>query len=458
MPMSNSPVLTRQEATASRMSGAKSHGISKMAWHVLLASWLGETFDGMDASIYALVLFPALAELLQTSSHSVVGVYGSVVLAVFMLGWAVGASAFGILSDYIGRARTMMLTILVYALFTGLCATAHNWCELAIYRFFVGCGIGGEICLGPIMISEYWKGRSRLHALAALNSSFGVGFLLAALLNLGLGSLGWRWLFVAGVAPAFITLYIRATLKEPEQFTAVQSLKQKLRKKPRQLLTDAERKLLRFTFPVLFSAENRSKVLVVIGLASSAIIGYWAVLSWIPAWINQLTGTQAVLERSQAAIVMNLGAITACALSGFLLTRISISNAFRISFAAALICYLGMFLTVHSFSPALLCWVFFVGAFASTPFVFLFVYTPELFSADIRGTAFGFSVQVGRVFAGLAALAGGQIIQFCNGSYATAGATIALCYLVGLAATCFMPRTEGEVELGVSHELLTQPA
>src|SRR5262249_39925018 len=196
-------------------AGAGSHRPAGSQLHVLLAAWLGELFDGMDASIYVLVLFPALSELLNTTSHSSVGLVGSVILAIFMLGWACGAIVFGILSDYIGRARVMVLTILVYALCTGLCALSHNWWELAFYRFLVGCGIGGEISIGAVMLAESWKGRARLHATAIMSTSFGFGYLSAALINLALGHLGWRWLFVVGIAPALLTVYIRAKLREP---------------------------------------------------------------------------------------------------------------------------------------------------------------------------------------------------------------------------------------------------
>lgn len=418
-------------------------------WHVLLATWLGELFDGMDASIYVLVLFPAVSELIGTSSHAIVGQYGSVILAIFMIGWAFGAMVFGTMADYIGRAKTMIITILIYALASGLCAFSQNWWQLALFRFLVGCGIGGEISIGGVMISEYWRGRSRLHAIAALNTSFGCGYLLAALFNLVFGQLGWRWLFVLGVAPALVTLYIRSKLKEPEQFTAVQRLKRQLRKTPGTQLSEEHSELVRFTFPTLFAADHRFKVLIVIALASTAIVGYWAVLSWIPAWINQLTGTKAVLERSQAAIVMNIGSIIACAFGGAVINRLGRSRALRLSYSCALFCCATMFLTVKAFGVALLGWVFLVGGFASFPFVVTFTYVPELFPAHIRATAFGFSVQFGRLVAAAAAIAGGQIIATFNGSYAIAGATVSLIYTIGILATFFMPKTSGEVELGV---------
>jgi len=416
-------------------------------WHVLVGSWLGELFDGMDASIFVLVLYPALSELLKTTSHEEVGQVGSVVLAVFMVGWAVGAVAFGMLADRIGRTRTMVITILLYAICTGLCALSRDWVELAFYRFLVGCGIGGEISIGAVMVSECWRGRSRLHAVAFLSTSFGCGYLAAALINLWVGPMGWRWLFLAGVVPALVTVYIRAKIKEPAQFKQVHALRQAIGRKPADERTASEARLVSSTFARLFEPAVRGRVLVVIGLASAAIIGYWAVLSWIPAWVNQLTGHNAVTERSVTAIVMNVGAIAAAAMGGFILSRLGRVAAFRIAFGGALATCLGMFLTVKSFGVALFAWVFLAGGFATLPFVLLFTYVPELFETDIRSTAFGFSVQAGRLFAACAALAGGQIIHAFAGSYATAGACVSLVYVVGLLATRYMPQTTGEAEL-----------
>jgi MFS family permease len=413
--------------------------------HVLLATWLGELFDGMDASIYVLVLFPALSELLDTTSHSQVGLVGSVILAVFMLGWACGAIVFGILADYIGRARTMVITILVYALCTGLCALSQNWWELAFWRFLVGCGIGGEISIGAVLLSECWRGRARLHATAVMSTSFGFGYLAAALINLFLGQAGWRWLFVAGIVPALLTVYIRARLKEPEHFRIMHEARRRLRQKPDAERSEAEKQLLGFTLAEVFRGGNMSRTAIVILLASTSIIGYWAVLSWIPAWINQLTGTLAVSERSAAAIALNVGAILAAAAGGFIIDRLGRARAFRFAFTGALASCCAMFLSVTSFGPALLAWAFVVGGLATLPFVFLFIYVPELFDTRIRGTAFGFSVQLGRVFAALAALAGGQLIGLFGGSYALAGASVATLYCVGIIVSFFLPDTTGEV-------------
>jgi len=447
------PKMPVENISSLKESGKKAEGNSR--WHVLLATWLGELFDGMDASIFTLVMFPAMSELLGTTSHSVVGQYSSFILALFMVGWAVGAITFGVLADNIGRTKTMIYTILLYAICTGLCAISHNWWELAFYRFLVGCGIGGELSIGAVMVAENFRGNARLHAAGVLSSSFAFGYLIAALLNFVLGAISWRLLFLIGLAPAVITLYIRSRLKEPEHFTLVRELRIKLRSMHKSDLNAAQHKLINFQIFELFSAEHRYKVLAVMALASASIVGYWAVLSWIPAWINQLTGTAAVSERTQAALAMNIGGIIAALSGGWVLSKLKIRTAFLLVFAGALASSLGMFLIVRAFGPALLTWVFFAGAFATAPFVFLFVYVPALFSANIRSTAFGVSVQVGRIVAACACLAGGQIIATCHGSYALAGASVALVYLVGIAAALCMTEGNDEVELGISPTALT---
>ncbi len=416
-------------------------------WHVLAATWLGTFFDGLDATIYVMVLVPALTELLKTTSHAEMGIVGSYVLAIFMIGWAVGSAIFGMLADHIGRARTLTITILLYAICTGLCATAHTWQELAFYRFLVGCGIGGEIGIGGVLLAEAWKGRARLHAAAAMVSAFGVGYLATSLLNLWLGGYGWRWLFVAGVVPALLTVYLRAKLKDPPEFEFLAERKKRAKSKPAGERSEEEKKLLQPTFPALFTKETLPKTGVIIAMAGSAIMGYWAVLSWIPPWVNQLVGTAAVQERSITTIALNLGLVVSAIIGGWYVRILGRSLAFRIGSLASFLCCVGMFLTVKSFGPTLLAWAFATGFFTVMPFVVLFIYVPELFETRIRGTGFGFSYNAGRVFAAVAALCGGQLIAMFGGSYAHAGATIAGVYLIGVAISFFMPVTRGEVQL-----------
>lgn len=413
--------------------------------HVLVATWLGGVFDGMDSSIFAIVLYPALSEILGTKSHAIVAEHGSWIVALFMFGWAFGAMIFGTLADYIGRARTMTLTILLYACCTGLCALAHSWWELGLYRFLVGAGIGGEMGIGAVYLSECWPNKSRAFAVGLMATSLGFGYLATALLNLSLGHLGWRWLFVAGIAPAFLTVYIRSKLKESNHFHESKTERLRILAKAETERTAEEKQNVRFTMVHLFNRENLRNTVMVSILACVAIICWWAVLAWIPAWVNQLTGDLAVEQRSHAMFAKDAGMILSGIIGGWLIKKFGYKAVLSISMALAFVTAVGMFATIKTFEPALLAWIAALGLFAHLPFVVLWMYIPELFVARIRSTAFGFSYNIGRIAAAFAVLASGAMIHSLGGSYAKAASTVAGVYVFGAIAALFMPKTSGEI-------------
>jgi MFS family permease len=400
-----------------------------------LSACLGGLFDGFDASIYVLVLFPALSDLLHSNSHQVVGPIGAIVLAVFMVGWAAGAIIFGMLSDRFGRVRTMTWTILLYAISSGLCAMSHSWQELAFYRFLVGLGIGGEMGAGAIFLSEWFVGKARYRALALMNVSICAGFMLSAVANFVLGHAGWRYVFLCGLAPALLAIYVRLKLVD---------------RTPSAAEIDEQRNFSPFKF--LFSLHLK-KSLVVLALASVAMVNWWAVLSWVPAWINQMTGGLAVTERSAVSFTMYTGSIIADALGFSLLPFLKRRRTFALAFSGCLIFDLVMFLTVKSYGPSLLALAFGAGAFAALPFMFLYTMVPELYPTKVRGTAFGVSIQTGRMFAAGAALVSGQVIAAFHGSYPIAGSFVALVNVIGFAVAWFIPEDENYLNLESSWSL-----
>ncbi|MBY0547780.1 MAG: MFS transporter [Candidatus Obscuribacterales bacterium] len=453
--MSPSQTIERLPASeeASNMTSAAAYpGRSAVAehegpkpWHVLLATWLGGVFDGMDSSIFAIVLYPSLSELLGTTSHTIVGQHGSYIIALFMVGWAIGAMVFGALADKIGRAKTLTITILLYAIFTGLCALSQNWWQLGLCRFLVGAGIGGEMGVGAVMLSECWPGKSRVHAVSFMATSLGFGYLLTAGLNLWLGHFGWRYLFLAGITPAFLTVYIRAKLKESHHFQEAQVEKQIAESKPEHERNEQDRKVLRSGFREIVRGENLRKTIIVACLTSTAIITWWAVIAWIPAWINQITGSLAVEERSYAMFCKDFGMIASGLLGGVLIKKFGYSRCMAVSCFMAFVCTVGMFMTVKSMGPALYAWVLSVGFFAHVPFVLLWIYIPELYETRIRSTAFGVTYNISRFLAAAAAVGGGELIRLFGGSYAMAASTVASVYLVGVVVSFFMPKTEGKL-------------
>ena len=174
--------------------------LTSYQWRVLLCACLGWALDIMDGYLYAIILFPAMSDLLGTTESAVIGLYGGIVLSIFMIGWALGGLIFGPIADRYGRAKTMAITILIYASFTGLCGIAGSWQELALYRFLTGIGIGGEWAAGAALIAETWPAKSRAKAAGIMQASGGIGFFLATGLYLFIGPYGWRWVFALGVS------------------------------------------------------------------------------------------------------------------------------------------------------------------------------------------------------------------------------------------------------------------
>jgi MFS family permease len=183
----------------------------------------------------------------------------------------------------------MTWTILLYAVASGLCALSHTWQELAFYRFLVGLGIGGEMGAGAIFLSEWFVGKNRYRALGLMNGSICAGYMLSAVANFVLGHAGWRYVFLCGLVPALLAIYVRLQLSDPI---------------PKQVDENEQGNFSPFKY--LFSLHLK-KSLVVLALASVAMINWWAVLSWVPAWINQLTGGLAVTERSAVSFTMYMG-------------------------------------------------------------------------------------------------------------------------------------------------------
>src|SRR5215471_5691080 len=197
--------------------------VTRYQWLVLMVAWLGWVFDSMDATLYSLVQRPAITELMGAgASDAQIGFYSSVVFSVMLIGWALGGIVFGIVADYIGRTKALTATILIYSVFTGLSALSHTWWQLGAYRFVTGLGLGGEWAAGAALVAEIWPDHLRAKAGALLQSAAALGFFLAAVLNLWVGVISWRYVFLIGAIPAVIVMLVRMLVKEPEVWVKAQ--------------------------------------------------------------------------------------------------------------------------------------------------------------------------------------------------------------------------------------------
>src|SRR5499426_578911 len=195
--------------------------LNREQWRVLIAANLGWLFDGFE--IYALFLTVgfALHQLLDASQYAATPQYAGYILATTVFGWATGGVIGGIVADYIGRKRTMLLAILAYSLTTGLSAFAWDWVSFAVLRFLVGVAIGSEWATGASIVSELWPDHARGKGGGLLQCGAGLGSILASLVWLVIGTTGpnaWRWMYLVGVLPALLTLWIRRNIPESSRW------------------------------------------------------------------------------------------------------------------------------------------------------------------------------------------------------------------------------------------------
>src|SRR5437867_13234049 len=214
--------------------------LTRYHWFVLVVAALGWLFDTMDQQLFNLARNPAITELLGPGAvKTQIDKFGAYATSIFIVGWATGGLFFGILGDRIGRAKVMLLTILVYSLFTGLSALSTSFWDFAAYRFLTGLGVGGEFAVGVALVAEVMPDRARPHALGLLQALSAVGNITAAVSSIVLAHLAragitgesWRLMFFIGTVPAFLTIFIFRRLKEPERWQAIaasQSIRQRL--------------------------------------------------------------------------------------------------------------------------------------------------------------------------------------------------------------------------------------
>src|SRR5499427_6372301 len=191
--------------------------LNRTQWRALIASNLGWTFDGFEVFSLILTVGVALRQLLDPSQHQFIPAYAGAIIAITVFGWGLGGLLGGVLADYLGRRRSMTLTILAYSLLTGLSALSWDWQSFAAFRFLVGLAIGSEWATGASITAELWPASARGKGGAFLQAGYPIGSILAAVVWLASGTVGpnaWRYMYLIGVLPALIVFWIRRNIPE----------------------------------------------------------------------------------------------------------------------------------------------------------------------------------------------------------------------------------------------------
>ncbi len=365
--------------------------LSPQQWRSGAAAWLGWMFDGLDMHLYTLVAAPFVMQLVHAASTSdaLVKEKSSWIQAAFLLGFACGGAFFGRIGDRLGRSRALSLTILAYAIFTGLSFFAQNWWQLMIFRFVAALGIGGEWAVGASLLSETWPSRWRPWIAAVLQTGVNIGVLIACGVVYLCAPLPEypRIVFLAGVLPAFLVFWIRKKVPEPEEWVQAQ----------------AAAKTAAPGIGELFRGEARRLTLLCIVVCACTLTAWWSFMFWNQQHLRNLPELAGWSSNEREKLV---------SLAFFVVIGVSVAGNFfgawmakqwgyrRSISAMCLGFFIAMFgcFVVPRGHVSLIAWNGAVGFFSGVLGLFT-MYLPPLFPTLLRTTGAGFCYNIGRIAA-----------------------------------------------------------
>ena len=397
-------------------------GFTRYQWLVFFVVWAGWSLDATDFGLFSLVLRPALTELLGGQpTIAEIGRVGGLLSTVGLLGWALGGFLFGIIADYIGRVRTLALSILIYSVFTGLQGLSHSPFEFGIYRFFAGVGTGAEIIVGIPLVAEAFAEVHRAKILGVMMTGGAMGSIIGGQVYALIGGFGWRYVFFAGIAPALLLLLIRRGMVEPEHFQAVRERRRALATEARAARAE-DREFLRFVPLQLFNKELRFNTFVGLLFALGTLLAIWTTVIWLPTIQSLMLEKEGIKGAAAAPIIgrnmmlWGIGGIFGYACFGFIADLIGRRPTVAFYNIGTLVLGLTLFLAVNTMAPypyLLLIYGFFVlGVFSGHA-----VYIPELFPTHVRATAVSFCNGGARVITSFGPLVAGLLAAPFGGNF-----------------------------------------
>lgn len=393
--------------------------VDRNAWRALIAAQLGWMLDAMDFLLFTFAVVPIQKEF--GLSSGTMGALSSVAL----IAGAAGGIGFGRLADSIGRVRAMSISILVYSLATAGLATSHALWQLVAWRVLVGIGMGGEWSCGSVLVAETWPPEHRAKAMGIMQSGWAIGAMIAAALSaLILGRFGWRVLFLIGALPAVAAFFIRRNVEEPTLWR--------------------ERKREPSRWSEMFDPQFVRRTVIATLLASSVLIAYWGVITWLPAFLAspvEKGGAGLTITKSAAwLILLQIGAFIGYISFGWLADRFGRRPTFTFFMIAATIV-----VPIFAFgarSPWTLLTIGpLVGYFAHGYFSVFGAMLAELFPTRFRASAQGFCYNAGRLASAAAPFAIGAAAQ--KHGLGLAIAVDAIFFAIGGVLIWLLPETKG---------------
>jgi MFS family permease len=439
--------MPRNGTTASQVGWIRE--VTGYQWMVFLIAWLGWSLDNTDFNLFALVLRPALTELLGGNpSIAEIGRVGGVLSMVGLLGWALGGFCFGVVGDSIGRIRTLALSVVMVAIFTALQGFSQGPVMFGICRFFTGVGTGAELVVGIPLVAEAFAEAQRAKVLGIMMTGGGFGSLIGGQLFALVGPYGWRYVLFAGVLPALILLLIRRGMDEPARFQAVRARRQALKSAGE--ISAADRSFLQFAPKQLFNVENRYSTMVGVLFCLGSLLAIWTSQIWLPTIQGQVLGRSGVAGPAAVPFIghgmmlWGLGGILGYTAFGFVADAIGRRPTIVLyslaTIASGLYLYLG--LQDYSLYPVMLPVFGFCvfGVFSGHA-----VYLPELFPTHVRATAVSFCNGTGRVITSFGPLVAGLLAAPFGGDFAKATAVMTCFAALSIVAMMLGRETRGTI-------------
>ncbi len=398
--------------------------VNKDGWKALLGSAVGYAMDGFDLLILGFMLSAISTDLALTPAQS-----GSLVTWT-LIGAVAGGIIFGALSDKYGRVRVLTWTIVLFAVFTGLCAFAQGYWDLLIYRTIAGIGLGGEFGIGMALAAEAWPARHRAKASSYVALGWQVGVLGAALLTpLLLPHIGWRGMFLVGIFPAFVAWYLRAKLHEPEIFVKKQTALE------RQKTSRLE------PFRLLIKDKATAKISAgIVVLTSVQNFGYYGIMIWMPNFLSKQLGFSLTKSGVWTAVTI-CGMMFGIWLFGQLADRIGRKPSFLLFQFGAVI---SIFTYSQMSDPT---YMLFAGAvlgmFVNGMMGGYGALMSEAYPTQARATAQNVLFNLGRAVGGFGPIVVGALVS--TYSFQLAIAFLASIYIIDMIATIFLiPELKGK--------------
>jgi MFS family permease len=402
------------------------------------AAWFGWTLDGMDSVIYALVLTPALTELLPRSGVAAtpgnIGFAGSILFALFLVGWGL-SFIWGPVADRFGRTKALAATVIVYSLFTGAAALAHSVWQLALFRLLAGIGVGGEWSMAGTYVAESWPEDRRKMGAGFLQTGYYFGFFVAAALNFTVGArYGWRAMFLCGLFPVVVAIVTRLRVKEPERWQRVRAVER-----------------TRHPLAEIFAPRYRRRTLVNTALITVAIIGLWAGAVYEPTAIVALSKAEGMSSQAATRMasygtgLLSFGTILGCIALPPLAEHFGRKRTLAMYFVAMMlsiaIIFGWAFYRPHAL-PLFIGLLFFLGL-AGGNFAMFSLWLPEQYDTSVRATAFAFTTSFGRFIGAGVNFGLGSLVKGM-GTLGVPVALTAIAFAIGLLVIPFSVETRGE--------------